>query len=1397
MTMSECSVVITLSVLLAIQPVCCTQSTYFVKPTPDTPCPSEPCLTLSEYTQDAGPLFASNTTMVFLPGDHRLDNDIEITNIITFTMVGDSTTLPDITSNIVCTGPAAFMFQNISYLKIHALELGYCGSATLAAMQLNAILQFELSNSAFYNSRNTSLKATGIGLTITNTSFHGSSSTGLMLSQCTAEFLGSNVFSNNWRSGVHSYKSIIRFDGSTTFVNNLAQYCGGGILAVTTSIYSGSQCTNLTRDAKSGKGRVVRCAGEMSFVQNSAGYGGGICAVLGSHLKFGGNITFTDNIAIHYGGGIYIQNSTLSCEGLTTFGSNSADQAGGGIMCSGSYIIFGTNTNFTSNIALSGGGIFTDGSDLSVKEYASFVNNFAYSGGGLQAQHSTVAFENKESSNNSVTFKGIHSFINNSAALGGGIHMIGSSLNCEGLTSFVNNSAVNGGGISGTKGTQITLSEHTQFTGNTAPAGGGIAVDHSSISIRGHTSFENNSAHYGGGLITQYSTVTFEGNLARYGCRVRGVEMNDERNVSIKGCITFSKNMTGFGGGVLSFNSTVDFGNGSSIFIQNSAKYGSGGAQVTNNTALIIGGTSTFINNTAMYTGGAVHVQDSSHMTLYGNTKLVHNTAEYGAGIYLYNGSLTVTGNTYLYSNMAINGGGVHGTIATITINGNMTFEANSAMANGGGLSLSSTSQFILAANETMYFINNHAEQYGGAIFVADGPFVYCSNFRSGNLWGRCFFQLPEWDDDNDTSVRCIITNNTAGLAGGALYGGMVDRCKLEPFIYYPQPAVFNNVFSITEQNLTTSVIASDPYQVCPCSNGQPDCSTYIISITVYPGETFLVPVVAVGQRNGTVPAIVKSSLEDEQSLLDSLQEAQSVNNTCTALHYTIYSQSSKETMTLTAEGPCLEMGEPLIINITLLQCPTAFMLSNSTKGCTCEKRLQKYTNKCNITSRKIDRDGDFWVGVDSGFGGTVLHPHCPFDYCKSHPVSFTLNETDLECSYDRTGLLCGGCQPGLSNVLGSSHCIKCSGAYLSLMIPFALAGIALVAFLLICKMTVTVGSINGLIFYANIIAVNHSVFLPSGQRNALTIFIAWLNLDVGIETCFYDGMDTYARTWLQFAFPLYVWVIVGTIVILSHYYGMVARMFGRNPIAVLATLFLLSYAKLLRTIIAVLSFTYLEYPDGAKVAVWLYDGNIRYLKGKHIPLFLTALLVLLLLFLPYTLLLLFGQWIQAHSEMRIFSWISNYRVKPFLDAYHAPYRNEYRYWPGMLLVLRCILFLIFAFNVLGNPNVNLFVISVCITAFLILTRFTGKVYTNKFLDAIDASYLLNIGVLATGTLYVRSVGGRQDILVYTSLSIAFTTFLGILVLPCEYTNQRFSSVEGNYLAYPATKEAADIYFTP
>ena len=76
------------------------------------------------------------------------------------------------------------------------------------------------------------------------------------------------------------------------------------------------------------------------------------------------------------------------------------------------------------------------------------------------------------------------------------------------------------------------------------------------------------------------------------------------------------------------------------------------------------------------------------------------------------------------------------------------------------------------------------------------------------------------------------------------------------------------------------------------------------------------------------------------------------------------------------------------------------------------------------------------------------------------------------------------------------------------------------------------------------------------------------------------------------------------------------ARLVGKkDPVATLATLVLLSYAKFLYIIIASFSNTVLQYPtsDGAKpTTVWLPNANVKYLRGKHIVLFIMSLLILI-----------------------------------------------------------------------------------------------------------------------------------------------------------------------------------------
>ena len=120
----------------------------------------------------------------------------------------------------------------------------------------------------------------------------------------------------------------------------------------------------------------------------------------------------------------------------------------------------------------------------------------------------------------------------------------------------------------------------------------------------------------------------------------------------------------------------------------------------------------------------------------------------------------------------------------------------------------------------------------------------------------------------------------------------------------------------------------------------------------------------------------------------------------------------------------------------------------------------------------------------------------------------------------------------------------------------FAFAGIALVILLLVLRLTVAAGTIdiNGVIFYANVVAVSSATFFQPQASSistvlmakVLTVFIAWLNLDLEIETCFYNDIcQNMAAVCLS---PLYIWVLVGLIILGSHYSGRVAQIFGSNP---------------------------------------------------------------------------------------------------------------------------------------------------------------------------------------------------------------------------------------------------------
>ena len=123
--------------------------------------------------------------------------------------------------------------------------------------------------------------------------------------------------------------------------------------------------------------------------------------------------------------------------------------------------------------------------------------------------------------------------------------------------------------------------------------------------------------------------------------------------------------------------------------------------------------------------------------------------------------------------------------------------------------------------------------------------------------------------------------------------------------------------------------------------------------------------------------------------------------------------------------------------------------------------------------------------------------------------VNFSLpDQVDGQCVYNRTGILCGACKQSLSLSLGSSRCLHCNShwsiAFVTMLFGSAVTGILLVIVLLVLNITVTGGFISGIIFYANIITASNSVFFPSAEPSFPSVLVAWLNLNVGFDLCFF-----------------------------------------------------------------------------------------------------------------------------------------------------------------------------------------------------------------------------------------------------------------------------------------------------
>ena len=973
------------------------------------------------------------------------------------------------------------------------------------------------------------------------------------------------------------------------------------------------------------------------------------------------------------------------------------------------------------------------------------------------------------------------------------------------------------------------------FHNNSAGDGGGGAVTFHALTgdvrITGST-FQNNNASYNGGAVmldesTGKVSITdciFQNNNA--GGSGGAVHFSAlKSNVSITDC-TFQKNHAGeHGGGVHALRMgelTCNFSIRGCTFQGNSA--GDGGGRDSDCTSTSNGIFCTF-NVESLNCGGAIYTKLSYNM--FSNLSIINNIAEAGAAVcasrneitddsitpdteiiqlilqdvvvkdhhcscrlcagavYFIETNLVIIGSTTTGSHFSYNSpqGAIQGEGSTLTLRGYITFAHNTGV-NGGAISLTNDVPLYFYPNCTVHFVNNLATGYGGAIYN-DGKVVKHNS-------NPCSLRIS--DSDTEDRIDCARSASITFIDNHALQGGHAVYAKpiydcMSCFGAPPDVEIFGDgivysFFKLDSVNITPlhedvndAQILSFPEYVDYCGCSDPNlCNGMSPNLTTYPGRTVKLNITSVDRINSLSPSVVYTQVDtgginSQTIMIGPRQKAQWIGTVCGQIEYQIYGpENASLTLRLSNNPNSIQT----VIYVNLLPCEPGFQLitnsSTSMMKCDCSPFLTSLGVVCDTSDGTVTRSITNWIGV---YNNTLpaLAQTCPLDYCNSTIKKMSLARSGYLCNGGRTGIICGHCHGNLSVIFGSSKCQECSNMWLTTLVMFAVLGVFLVAVLFYLNLTITQGTLYGLIFYANMIQVNTSIFFnQSSILYPLQLIVSLVNLDLGLPMCFYNGMDDADKAGLQFVFPAYLLILTMATILFCHYclqrspttstsffLHKLSTIIGERAVGVLSTLIYLSYSKLMRTVIDILTYSTVHLPSG-DMYVWYYDGNLEYLCGKHTALFVVAMATCTLFLLPYTFALTFIPIIEQYSEHnRLFNYLhkKTNQIKPMNDAHYAPYKGEWRWWLGARLWLLVVMY---SLNPVYSSDRPSLLLTIQVTTVILFTIAQARImpfgqshqsnrrtnFYNQLYNSLDMFYLLNYTALAMSMSHILDQNSDQ-----------------------------------------------------
>lgn len=794
---------------------------------------------------------------------------------------------------------------------------------------------------------------------------------------------------------------------------------------------------------------------------------------------------------------------------------------------------------------------------------------------------------------------------------------------------------------------------------------------------------------------------------------------------------------------------------------------------------IIVLNNSVFWNNSAQY-GAAAFLQQNSNQGVTGSIILLlldvtfsgskankntndfnlrHDMTKVTSALAFRNIFIAIWG-TVVCSDNEVTGLFLHSSPVFMTVRSRFLVERNSGQQ-GGGIHMEGEGTTIAMSDSAFLSMrDNTATLLGGAIYVS--PSIVSNDVLRPN--SGCFlFISPSSDcllDDcfnlTESNVSIQFAGNSAPR-GSVVYGSTLEACTWTYSLR--KSAMGRSLYQFFFEEVENIQIDVEPNSPAVVSTPPalisvlvPQNSTYDHDhLDVFPGQSVELIVTVLDQFGHVISGTTTSQIID-----------QSVRATATlGSGGFFFSENGANTAVLTVNGSenqvfpvfFTELSTFVSTNLTvsILPCFQGYIFDNKTMSCQCVKTFLSRGVSCNLNNFTLTSPNGIWIGALTANASTedLVIDYCYLGYCNDGDKSFWPPDYDSQCrtGFNRTGVLCGGCLPTYSVILGRTECRQCSNFSLFLIPIFGLLGILLLVAIAFLEVTVEKGWMYTILLYCNLVTLTPLSSVLSSNWDYIYVPAYLLSFELGIGHCLYDGMTALDRTFLKLLFPLYLFILMLIISLLSRK-ATLNRHF--SPVKTFVTLGHMSYTSILNTCVEIVTATTLTTVGGLSQVRWVQDPNIVYFSGLHCALVILGCTIFVIYLIPVPLILL-----SPYVAFRL------KKLVPFLDALWAPFESKYRFWLGVRLILRSLLFFGSSFfpSAIGN------FISVLVLLVVIEVQLVIQPFKVKWVNVVDSIALGSIVAIIIGVFFFEAKDSVQE--TPKMLYFLATILFGYCVITC------------------------------